>query len=105
MSPEDQLEFQKAIAENRFRMIQRCDELLEKFLTNLEDTPEHYDAISKLGGLRCALYRELLEVASLTRVHADMNAYDAGTYQEWLDLVQKGTPEEQQQNPNSKEGE
>ena len=103
MSPEDQLEFQKAIAENRFRMIQRCDELLEKFLTNLEDAPEHYDAISKIGGLRCALYRELLEVASLTRVSADMNAYDSDTYQEWLDLVKKGTPEEQ--NPNAKEGE
>ena len=100
MTAEDQLEFQKATAENRFRMIQKADEILEKEL-NTFGKPD-YDAISKIGGLRCALYRELLEVASLTRTQEVMNAYDQGTYQEWLDLVRKGTPEEQ--HPNTKEG-
>jgi len=89
-------------------MLTKVDKLLERELDKLANVEKHgpdyieeYEAINKLGGLRVALFRELIDVALAgATARSVTNAYDETDYKKWLDLVDKGA--EDQQGPASR---
>jgi len=94
MTPEEQLEFHKEVSESRYKLIKRCDILLQKELEGgvrgMPFNEVDYEAVTKIAGVRVHLFRELLEMASLTSVAVQSGAMQSGDYDKWLELINKG---------------
>ena len=96
MTPEAQLEFHKKLSESRYELILRSDYFLRKELTGTE-RPD-FDAVSKIAKVRVDLFRELLDMASLTAVAVQSGATQSTDYDRWLELVKQGAADEQRPN-------
>lgn len=96
MTPKEQMEFHEKLSDSRYKLIMRCDEVLHDQLHPTMRGHLDYDAITKIAGVRVHLFREILEMASLTqalRFSSPMGP--AEDYQNWINLVDKGSQDEQ----------
>lgn len=99
MTPEEQIEFQEQVTKSRYQLIAKCDEKLHTLLDAIVFDGRliewQVEALNKLAGIRIHFFRELLEMAALTRLRVEPGF--ANDYQNWVDLVNKGSTDEQKE--------
>ena len=107
LTPEEQLEFHKELSESRYKLIKKLDNALHHYVDSLGSPigvsgtfSEYIDCLTKLAGVRVHLFRELLDMASLTSTAIALQGGVSGQstdYSKWLELVDKGAQDEQKE--------
>jgi len=103
LTPKEQMEFHEKLSDSRYKLIDQLDALLHRclvgntyFISGSESQAQDIDFMTKIAGVRVHLFREILEMASLTqalRFSSPMGP--AEDYQNWINLVDKGSQDEQ----------
>ena len=104
MTPEQQVEFHVKLSDSRYDLINKLDALLHKELAGgthgMPYNVVDYNALEKIAGVRIHLFREILEMASLTQAMRFSPVGGAGSsddYRSWVELVNKGAQDEQKE--------